>query len=85
MVQYLEDGARPENGIFLSTLDGRWMDVLVYLSKEHDSDVPLTFAVWDFQIPILQKLTDRGLLSKNWPGIYYRIKDFCYGIPADMT
>ena len=85
MVQYLEDGARPEDGIFLSTLDGRWMDVLVYLSKEHDSDVPLTFAVWDFQIPILQELTDRGLLTKNWPGIYYRIKDFCHVIPADMT
>lgn len=85
MVRYLEDKSRPAEGIFLSTLDGRWMDVLVYLSKEHDSDVPLTFAVWDFQIPILQELTDRGLLPKNWPGIYYRIKDFCYGIPANLT
>ena len=62
-----------------------WMDVLVYLSKEPTPDIPLAFAVWDFQIPILQELTDRGLLPKNWPGIYYRIKDFCHGIPADMT
>lgn len=85
MVRYLEDKSRPADGIFLSTLDGRWMDVLVYLSKELTPDVPLTFAVWDFQIPILQELTDRGLLPKNWPGIYYRIKDFCHGIPADMT
>lgn len=85
MVRYLEDDARPADGIFLSTLDGRWMDVLVHLSKELTPDVPLTFAVWDFQIPILQELTDRGLLPKNWPGIYYRIKDFCHGIPADMT
>ena len=85
MVRYLEDKSRPADGIFLSTLDGRWMDVLVYLSKELTPDVPLTFAVWDFQIPILQELTDRGLLPENWPGIYYRIKDFCHGIPADMT
>ena len=80
MVRYLEDDARPADGIFLSTLDGKWMDVLVYLSKELTPDVPLTFAVWDFQIPILQELTDRGLLSKNWPGIYFRIKDFCHGM-----
>ena len=32
-----------------------------------------------------RELTDRGLLHKDWPGIYYRIKDFCQGIPADMT
>ena len=52
MVRYLEDKSRPADGIFLSTLDGRWMDVLVYLS-DAPPDMPVTFAVWDFQIPIL--------------------------------
>lgn len=80
MVQYLEDNARPADGIFLSTLDGRWMDVLVYLSKEATPDVLLTFAVWDFQIPIFQELDARELLHGNWSCSYYHIEDFCHGM-----
>ena len=85
MVQYLEDGARPEDGIFLSTLDGKWMDVLVYLSKEHDPDVPVHLTIWDFQLPILTELHRRGLLSEGIPCDGYYISDYCNGIQAGLV
>lgn len=83
MVRYLEDGARPADGIFLSTLDGRWMDVLVFLSKEHDPDVPVHLTIWDFQLPILTELYRRGLLPEGIPYDGYHISDYCNGIPPD--
>ncbi len=85
MVQYLEDGARPEDGIFLSTLDGKWMDVLVYLSKEHDPDVPVHLTIWDFQLPILTELHRRGLLPEGIPCDGYYISDYCNGIQAGLV
>ena len=81
-VQALEDETRPEDGIFLSTLDGRWMDVLIFLSESHEIDLNVTFAVWDFQIPIFQELDARGLLHGNWSCSYYHIEDFCSGMPS---
>mgnify|MGYP000498895127 CR=1 FL=1 len=83
VVQYLEDGARPADGIFLSTLDGRWMDVLGFLSKEHDPDVPVHLTIWDFQLPILTELYRRGLLPEGIPYDGYHISDYCNGIPPD--
>lgn len=85
MVRYLEDGARPEDGIFLSTLDGRWMDVLVYLSKEHDPDVPVHLTIWDFQLPILTELHRRGLLPEGIPCDGYYISDYCNGVQAGLV
>lgn len=83
VVQYLEDGVRPADGIFLSTLDGRWMDVLVFLSKEHDPDVPVHLTIWDFQLPILTELYRRGLLPEGIPCDGYHISDYCSRIPPD--
>ena len=85
MVRYLEDGARPADGIFLSTLDGRWMDVLVYLSKEHDPDVSVQLTIWDFQLPILTELHRRGLLPEGIPCDGYHISDYCNGIQPDLV
>ena len=85
MVRYLEDGARPADGIFLSTLDGRWMDVLVYLSKEHDPDVSVHLTIWDFQLPILTELHRRGLLPEGVPCDGYHISDYCNGIQPDLV
>lgn len=85
MVRYLEDGARPEDGIFLSTLDGRWMDVLVYLSKEHDPDVSVHLTIWDFQLPILTELHRRGLLPEGIPCDGYHISDYCNGIQSGLV
>lgn len=85
MVRYLEDGARPEDGIFLSTLDGRWMDVLVYLSKEHDPEVSVHLTIWDFQLPILTELHRRGLLPEGIPCDGYHISDYCNGIQPDLV
>lgn len=80
-VQRLEEDARPKEGIFLSTLDGTWMDVLAYLSEEHTPDMPVTFAVWAIQLPILRELTRRGLLPDGWQVVSYQAGDFCRGIP----
>ena len=80
-VRYLEEDARPPKGIFLSTLDGTWMDVLVYLSEGHILNMPVTFAVWDIQLPILRELTRRGLLPDGWQAVSYQAGDFCRGIP----
>ena len=85
MVRYLEDGARPADGIFLSTPDGRWMDVLVYLSKEHDPDVSVQLTIWDFQLPILTELHRRGLLPEGIPCDGYHISDYCNGIQPDLV
>ena len=80
-VPHLEEDARPNEGIFLSTLDGTWMDVLVYLSEAYTTDMPVTFAVWDIQLPILRELTRRGLLPDSWRVVSYQAGDFCCGIP----
>ena len=85
MVRYLEDKSRPADGIFLSTLDGRWMDVLVYLSKERASDVPVHLTIWDFQLPILTELHRRGLLPEGIPCDGYHISDYCNGIQPDLV
>lgn len=85
MVRYLEDKSRPADGIFLSTLDGRWMDVLVYLSKEHDPDVSVHLTIWDFQLPILTELHRRGLLPEGIPCDGYHISDYCNGIQPDLV
>lgn len=85
MVRYLEDKSRPADGIFLSTLDGKWMDVLVYLSKEHDPDVSIHLTIWDFQLPILTELHRRGLLPEGIPCDGYHISDYCNGIQPDLV
>ena len=85
MVRYLEDKSRPADGIFLSTLDGRWMDVLVYLSKEHDPEVSVHLTIWDFQLPILTELHRRGLLPEGIPCDGYHISDYCNGIQPDLV
>ena len=79
-VPHLEEDARPNEGIFLSTLNGTWMDVLVYLSEAYTTDMPVTFAVWDIQLPILRELTRRGLLPGGWQAVSYHTKDLCNGI-----
>ena len=79
-IQRLEEDVRPEEGIFLSTLDGTWMDVLVYLSEAYTTDMPVTFAVWDIQLPILRELARRGLLPDGWQAVSYHTKDLCSGI-----
>ena len=80
-VPHLEEDARPNEGIFLSTLNGTWMDVLVYLSEAYTTDMPVTFAVWDIQLPILRELTRRSLLPDGWQAVSYQAGDFCRGIP----
>ena len=80
MVRYLEDDVRPADGIFLSTLDGRWMDVLVYLSKEHDPDVSVHLTIWDFQRPILREIVRRGRISVNIQVIEFYVKEYRHGM-----
>ena len=49
-------------GITLSLLRGQWMELLEYLAREPDPEVPVRIIAWDFQQPVLRVLRERGVL-----------------------
>ena len=61
-ITQMEEQEKAKAGVTISLLQGQWMELLEYLTREPDPEAPVRIIAWDFQQPVLCVLRERGVL-----------------------
>ena len=64
-IAQMEEQEKDKAGVTISLLQGQWMELLEYLTREPDPEAPVRIIAWDFQRPVLHVLKERGMLPKK--------------------